>query len=113
MIGRYKKASFQDLKDKMKSKVDSWSMKLLSQEGKEVFIKSILQTILIYDMACFLLSNSLCIDFERIIANFWWQKGKRQRRIHWCEWDKLYDSKENSGLGFRNLSLFNIFLLAK
>lgn len=71
MIGRNRKASFQHLKDRMKRKVDRWSTKWLSQGGKEVFIKFVLQVIPLYAMACFLLLKVLCDDFERIIAQFW------------------------------------------
>ncbi|KAA3459484.1 reverse transcriptase [Gossypium australe] len=85
MVGRKKKESFQILKDKMKQRIDHWSTRHLSQGRKEIFIKSILQAIPTYMMAC----------------------------IHWCEWRKLYDLKENGSLGFRNMCQFNTALLAK
>lgn len=40
-------------------------------------------------------------------------KGKRKKGIHWCTWKNLCSLKENRGLGFQNLSQFNITLLAK
>ncbi|KAA3465142.1 reverse transcriptase [Gossypium australe] len=42
-----------------------------------------------------------------------WQKGKGKRGIHWCQWKHLCRSKEDGGLGFRNMAQFNIALLAK
>lgn len=42
-VGRNKKALFQILKDKMKKKIDGWSIRFLSEGGKEIFIKSVLQ----------------------------------------------------------------------
>ncbi|KAK5774337.1 hypothetical protein PVK06_042192 [Gossypium arboreum] len=113
MVGRKKKESFQNLKDKIKKRIDNWSNRFLSQGGKEVFIKDILQVIPTYTMACFLLPKTLCDEFENIIANFWWQKHKGKRGIHWCAWKNLCVLKENGGLGFRNLGQFNIALLAK
>ncbi|KAA3456039.1 reverse transcriptase [Gossypium australe] len=71
--------------------------------GKEIFIKSILQAIPTYTMACFLLPKTLCVEIESIIAKFRWQKGFGRKGIHWCEWRKLCDLKENGGLGFRNM----------
>lgn len=64
-------------------------------------------------MAFFLFPKSLCDDFERIIANFLWQRGKGRGVIHWCEWKVVCNSKANEGLGFRNFGLFNTLLLAK
>lgn len=68
MVGQMKKASFQNLKDIMQKKVDGWSFRFLSQSGKEVFIKSILQTIPTYTITCFLLPKSLCDNFEKTMA---------------------------------------------
>ncbi|KAG8491718.1 hypothetical protein CXB51_015124 [Gossypium anomalum] len=87
MVGRGKHQAFQHLKDRIKIKIDSWSTRLLSQGGKEVFIKAILQEIPTYTMGCFL--------------------------IHWCSWSNLCELKENGGLGYRNLATFNLALLTK
>lgn len=57
------------------SVIDGWCTRFLSQGGREMFIKSILQAILMYPMMCFLLPISFSHDLERIIAKFWWQKG--------------------------------------
>ncbi|KAA3469857.1 reverse transcriptase [Gossypium australe] len=40
--------------------------------GKKVFIKSILQTILIYAIQCFLLPITLCRELKGIMSKFWW-----------------------------------------
>ncbi|KAA3485070.1 reverse transcriptase [Gossypium australe] len=113
MVGRRKKESFQNLKDQLKKHIDNWSTRYLSQGGKEVFIKAILQAIPTYTMTYFLLPRTLCDGLERIIAKFWWQKGRGKRGIHWCTWKNLCCLKENGGLGFQNLGQFNIALLAK
>ncbi|KAA3468319.1 reverse transcriptase [Gossypium australe] len=41
MVGRRKKEAFQNLKDRFKQKIDNWSIRHLSQGGKEVFIKAL------------------------------------------------------------------------
>lgn len=53
-VGRKKKRAFQHLKDRLRQKINSWSIRVLSLGGKEVFIKAVLQAIPIYTMACFL-----------------------------------------------------------
>lgn len=50
MVGRNKKLAFQSLKDKFKQKIDSWSIRFLSQGGWNVFIKSILRAIPTHSM---------------------------------------------------------------
>lgn len=113
MVGRKKKAAFQVLKDRLRQRIDNWSIKYLSQGGKEVFIKAVLQSIPTYSMVCFLFPKSLCTEIERIILKFWWQKNKKKKGIHWCAWKDICVPKEFGGLGFRSLDKFNIALLAK
>ncbi|KAA3469162.1 reverse transcriptase [Gossypium australe] len=61
MVGKRKKESFQNLKDRFKQQIDNWSTRHLSQGGKEVFIKAILQSISAYTMDYFLIPKSLRI----------------------------------------------------
>ncbi|KAA3480842.1 reverse transcriptase [Gossypium australe] len=68
LVGRRKKMVFQGLKDRFRKKIDNWSTRFLSQEGKEVFIKAILQAIPMYSMMCFLLPKSFCWELESIMA---------------------------------------------
>lgn len=70
IVGRRKKESFQILKDCIKMHIDNWNTKYLSQGGKKIFIKVILQAIPTYTIACFLLLRTLCDDIENIIAKF-------------------------------------------
>ncbi|KAA3486186.1 reverse transcriptase [Gossypium australe] len=99
--------------DRFKQRIDNWSIRHLSQGGKEVFIKAVLQAISIYAMACFLLPKTLCVELESLIAKFWWQNGHGKRGIHLCAWKDLCTTKEYSGLGFRSFDQFNVALLAK
>ncbi|KAA3474465.1 Ribonuclease H-like superfamily protein [Gossypium australe] len=80
---------------------------------EENFIKSVLQAIPNYAMSCFLLPKTLCGELENIFAKYWWQHGKKQKGIHWCQWKLMCYSKEDGGMGFKNMSHFNVSLLAK
>ena len=97
----------------MEARVRSWSSRILSQEGKEVFIKSILQSIPTYIMSCFLLPKSLCEEFNTIIRNYWWKQKTNKKGIHWMNWMEVCKTKYAGGLGFRDMSKFNIALLCK
>ncbi|KAA3485773.1 reverse transcriptase [Gossypium australe] len=113
MVGRKKKQAFQNLVDRIAARIEAWSSRLLSQGGKEIFIKSVLQAIPTYVVSCFLFPKVLYEQIERTIAKYWWGKGGGKRGIHWCQWKHLCRSKDEGGLGFRNMTQFNISLLAK
>lgn len=49
-----------------------WKEKLLSKGGKEILIKAVTSTILVYAMSCFHLPTSFCNKINTIVAKFWW-----------------------------------------
>ncbi|KAE8685451.1 Proline-rich receptor-like protein kinase PERK8 [Hibiscus syriacus] len=113
IVGRNKRGAFAHIRDRFNARISSWSVKVLSQGGKEVFIKAVLQALPLYAMYCFLLSKSLCIEIELIMARFWWPNSKSGKRIHWCLWKTLCRPKDQGDLGFRDMSKFYMALLAK
>ncbi|KAA3462362.1 Ribonuclease H-like superfamily protein [Gossypium australe] len=94
MVGRRKREAFQNLVDRITARIEAWSSRLLSQGGKEIFIKSVLQAIPTYAMSCFLFPKTLCERIDSRIAFFWWQKGAGKQGIHWCQWKFLCRPKE-------------------
>ncbi|MCI06599.1 RNA-directed DNA polymerase (Reverse transcriptase) [Trifolium medium] len=48
-----------------------------------------------------------------MINSFWWGGGTNNRGIKWLAWDRMAYPKEFGGLGFRNLHLFNMAMVAK
>ena len=52
-VGQSKNGTFRYLRDRVWEKIRGWMEKLLSTAGKEVFIKSVVQAIPVYSMACF------------------------------------------------------------
>ena len=113
LVGKEKMACFSQIKDRVWSKVKGWKEKLLSQVGREILIKAVVQAISAYTKNCFKLSVKLCKDIEAIMRRFWWGQKDQERKVHWINWTKLCQSKGNGGLGFRELQKFNIALLAK
>lgn len=47
------------------------------------------------------------------MVKFWWSSGNNRRNISWVAWKKLGKPKEEGGLGFHDLELFNQALLGK
>ncbi|KAK4406046.1 hypothetical protein Sango_0611100 [Sesamum angolense] len=109
---RSKKELFSSIRDKVWKRINGWNEKFLSQAGKEVLIKSIIQAIPTYAMGCFKLPVTLLTEIQSLISNFWWH-NRGQNKIHWISWQRLCDSKLQGGIGFRQLHLFNLAMLAK
>ena len=72
LVGRNKRNSFNDIKEKVGKKLVGWKEMMLSKAGKEVLIKAMAQAIPIYMMTCFKIPNSFCDDLTSMIRNFWW-----------------------------------------
>ncbi|KAL0344527.1 UNVERIFIED_CONTAM: putative mitochondrial protein [Sesamum radiatum] len=78
-VARSKRDLFAIIRDKVWSKITGWNEKLLSQAGKEILIKSIIQAVPTYAMACFRLPISLLKEIQSMVADFWWSnQGHKQ-----------------------------------
>jgi hypothetical protein len=83
MIGRKKKDIFAYIKDRVWKRINSWRGRALSKAGKEVMIKSVLQTIPSYVMGVYLLPESTIKEIERMMNSFWWGGGAQNQGIKW------------------------------
>lgn len=111
--GRSKKEALVYIKEGICSKLTGWKQNCLSMAGKEVLLKAVAQAIPSYPMMCFKFPSSLCKELSSEMANFWWGGDETKAKTHWKSWAHMCKSKEEGGLGFRDLESFNIALLAK
>ena len=112
MVGRKKRRTFNDIKEKLAKRLAGWKEKLLSKAGKEILIKVVALAIPTYSMCCFKLPDTLCEELMSMICNFWWGQKQDERKLNWMSWDKLCMPKVDGGMGFKQLKLFNLALLA-
>lgn len=114
MIGRSRKATFKYIKDRVCKKINPWSSMSLSQVGREILIKPVLQVIASYIMSIFLLPSSLSNEIEKMMNSFWWGHNRdKVGGMSWLSWDRLSMSKNDGGMGLKNLSAFNYVILGK
>lgn len=109
--GKSKKEALGFIRDRIVAKIRGWGNKQLNQAGKEVLIKSVLQSITMYPFMCLKALASFCSLLNSVISRFWWGNGERGG-IHWGAWAKLMDQKGLRGMGFKDFESFNIALLA-
>lgn len=75
--------------------------------------KVVVQAVPVFAMGCFDIRKEMCGQISAMIAKYWWNNQDKQNSIHWVSWEKLVASKNDGGLGFRDLHSFNMALLAK
>lgn len=87
--------------------------KIVVKSWKDTLVKAVAQAIPAYAMSCFDLTKSLCDEMSRMICRFWWAQQDKERKLHWVSWDDISRRKEKGGLGYKDLHLFNLAMLAR
>jgi hypothetical protein len=112
-VGRSKNGAFKYLKDRIWKHIQEWLEQLLASGGKEVLIKAVAQAIPIFSMSCFKLPRGLCLAINSMLRSFWWGSKNGSRKTCWVSWETMCSPKFSGGLGFRDIELFNLAMLAK
>ncbi|XP_074342398.1 uncharacterized protein LOC141679917 [Apium graveolens] len=113
IIGRNKNVVLGYLKERMQKRMEGYDKKILSKGGKEILLKSVVQTVPSYAMGMFLLPKKLCSEMESLMCKFWWRNSAKAKGIHWMSWYRLSARKSEGGLGFRRMHEFNMALLGR
>lgn len=99
--------SCQPLIQQVKAKFSSWTVKTLSFAGRLLLIKTVISGIttfwcssFILPMACVKVINSMC-------GAFLWTGGIEGNHSARVSWDKVTNTKEQGGLGIRDLATWN------
>lgn len=101
-VGILGNGAFRYLKDRIWSRIQGWMEKSLSA-----------QAIPTYSMSCFKLPRGLCQHVDSLMHIFWWGSKDGKRQTCWVAWEDMTMSKYMGGLGFRDMELFNLALLAR
>nr|XP_016512912.1 PREDICTED: uncharacterized protein LOC107829953 [Nicotiana tabacum] len=110
---RRRKDYYEDLIKKVKAKLHSWKVKLLSFGGKATLISSVLQSMPVHMLSILDPPNNILKHLHNIFARFFWSTKEEGRSRHWASWQNLYLPKEEGGLGFRSLHDVSRAMFAK
>ncbi|XP_019179245.1 PREDICTED: uncharacterized protein LOC109174463 [Ipomoea nil] len=113
-VGRKKREILGFVRDRVRARVMQWGNRFLSRGGREVLLKTVLQSLPNYAMNVFLLPLSLCDEIEKTMNSFWWGCERRERGgIRWSKWSDLCVPKKFGGMGFRRVREMNLAMLGK
>lgn len=70
LVGKNKRNTFNEIKEKLQKKLGGWKEKMLSKASKEILVKAVAQAIPTYTMSCFKLLDALCDELTSLIRNF-------------------------------------------
>jgi hypothetical protein len=106
MVGRSKIVAFKSIRDQVWKILQDWKLQFLSQAGKEILLKAVIQAIPTYCMSVFLLPKSLCSEVNSLMQQFWWGHQNKSK-VHWMSWSRMCLAKADGGLGYRDFGSFN------
>lgn len=93
-------------------RIEGWKEKLLLKARKEVLVKVVAQAIP-YEICWFDLTKTLYDDMSTIICRNGGRNKMMRKKVHCLPWETLSQRKSSGGLGYRDLHLFNLAMLAR
>ena len=108
-----KKKFWEPVLNKLKARLNVWKGRFLSMAGKICLIKFVLTSVPLYYLSLFRAPVMVCRSITRIQMRFLWGWGKAKETLSWVSWKMLCKSREEGGLGLRDVHNFNLALLAK
>jgi hypothetical protein len=79
LIGKFRIQSFKSIKDRVRKRLNNW-VKFLSQVGKEILLKVVVQAIPTYCISVFQLPVLLCKEINGLMQKFWQGHMAKMRR---------------------------------
>jgi hypothetical protein len=72
----------------------------------------VVQAISTYAISYFKFPAGLCTEICSMANRFWWGQRGGERKSHWVSKEQLVQPRQEGGMGFRDLQLFNKAILA-
>jgi hypothetical protein len=84
--GKPKACHLQPVADKIKLKLSQWKAQLLSMAGRVQLVRSVIQSMLVYNISLYSWPISLLKDLERCTRNFIWSGDSDKRKMVTVSW---------------------------
>jgi hypothetical protein len=113
-IRKLRRSDLQPVIDKLAFNLSTWKARLLTMEGRAIYVQVVMTTSIIYQLMAIDLEPWFLQAVDKLRRGFLWA-GTRDAHGGHCAmvWDLVYQPKCLGGLGFHNLWLFNTALQAK
>jgi hypothetical protein len=99
--------------ERLIARLKGWREKWLSLGGKEILLKAVIQSLLVFAMGVFKMPKNICKEFTDAMSSFWRGDDEDHKKLHWWDWWRMCIPKKEGGMGFRDLHAFNLAMLAK
>lgn len=108
-----RRSTWSPVVDKIQKKLSSWKRKLMSFAGRLTLIKSALSNLPTYFLYFFKMPKGVVKTISKLQAKFLWGGSDSSRKVHLVKWREVTNSKNQCGLGVRDLGEVNVCLLLK
>lgn len=95
--GKVMKDDFNDILDRVNSKLASWKGRLLNKPGRLTLANWVLASMPTYGMQTYWFPTSVCDHLDRTICNFIWE-GHNGKGMHMLGWSILLNHRERKVL---------------
>ncbi|KAL4322009.1 hypothetical protein AHAS_Ahas14G0167600 [Arachis hypogaea] len=99
--------------DKVEEKLSLWKAKVLSEAGKLVLIKSVINSLPIYYLSLYKMPNVVARRIISLQRRFFWGKDDGRPGMALVKWEVVQAPKKLRGLGVGNAVVHNTVLLFK
>ncbi|XP_028070654.1 uncharacterized protein LOC114273089 [Camellia sinensis] len=99
--------------DRITKRVKNWTNRALSYAGRSQLIQSILFSMQVYWSSLFILPKKVIREIESILRAFLWSGSELKTHSAKIAWDSVCAPKNEGGLGFKSLDIWNRAAIAK
>ena len=97
---------FSNVVESITCRLEGWKMKILSSVGRQVLVRSVLNTVPFYTMQTTLIPMGICYKIEMLMRRFLWGGTSQQRATSLVSCDKVTTSIDWGGIYYRRSKVF-------